>query len=299
MNKIGMLVLAIGLLAPLHPAHAVDTRPEVDAVQAPVLTVRVDGDIVVNADGSLASYARMTELPATLGAKLDALVKDWRFEFADFPAGAERAKARMRITLAAEERRTDNYAVHIDNVTFPHDHNERTRVGSVRESGDVAIKVIKLGGVRYPERMQNAQVEAIVLLRLRLDESTGQVLDAVAVQTSLLNVRGEDMLLKNAIKDFEFAVLRGAKQWRFEITAMEGRAPEGDLTVSVPVMFAFNGKEKAGVWRSEVRGPKREAAWLQSTTFADAGGVSDIADGEVLTQSNSIRLARSVKGVVL
>ena len=263
-------------------AHAEAAAPPMHAQPSdPILTLRVDGGIVAARDGSLVSYTRATELPATIAAKVDAQVKQWKFNVADFPATANQARARMRITLAAEPQGAEAYAVRIDNVTFPGGTGQ-TKVGTQHDFDDVSIKVKKLGGVRYPESMRNSSVEAIVLL-----------------QTSLLNVRGTPNELGKAIAAFEKVTERGARQWRFDVTS-KGPAPTSDdLTVNVPVMFSFKTPEKAGVWRSEVRSPKRQAPWLSQDALVAALGVSDIADGEVLTSSSAVRLATSVNGRLL
>lgn len=279
-------------------AHAEAAAPPMHAQPSdPILTLRVDGGIVVARDGSLVSYTRATELPATIAAKVDAQVKQWKFNVADFPATANQARARMRITLAAEPQGAEAYAVRIDNVTFPGGTGQ-TKVGTQHDFDDVSIKVKKLGGVRYPESMRNSSVEAIVLLQMRLDAS-GDVVEVLATQTSLLNVRGTPNELGKAIAAFEKVTERGARQWRFDVTS-KGPAPTSDdLTVNVPVMFSFKTPEKAGVWRSEVRSPKRQAPWLSQDALVAALGVSDIADGEVLTSSSAVRLATSVNGRLL
>lgn len=286
-------LLALGLMLPIG-----SPRSAMPALEGTVLTMRVNGDIVVDEAGRLVSYTRSTPLPDALAARLDAQVKGWQFDLSDTPRPGQRIPAKMRITLVAHETSEGGHEVQVDNVVFPSGAQE-TRVGTQQAFDDegVNLTVEKLGGVRYPRWLEGAGVEALVLLSVRIGPD-GKVSDAVVSQTSLFNVRGQANDLRKAIAAFEQATLQGTKAWRFKLEARDANVPVQPVDALVPVLYVFDTPKDTGTWRTEVRGPKRRAPWAVDDRSADVGS-SDVGDGAVLRTSDRIRLATNARGVVL
>lgn len=295
--------MILGLLTTLLvlPAHARDeekkTVPTAVSVES-VVTTQVDGQIVIDSQGGLTEYKIKTEMPAQLRQGLDKAVRQWKFEPVIVNGKPVRAQTNMRVTLAAYKEGED-YRVKVDNVTFPGDAKGAVKADVEADvQGAVTISRKSMPPPGYP--MQLLSVGGVVLLYLKLTPE-GKVEDAVPVQTSLLDVKGKDRLLAKAIALFEKSAVQKAKTWRFDVVMNGGTVEPRDLTVSVPVEYLpYDSKRiKLGQWRTEVRGPRKEASWLASDAAAQKIGVSDVANGEIVPLATSFKLAEDVSGTVL
>ncbi len=290
------IVIALLVMLCMAPAQA---RTEEEAVPASVsvesiVTTQVDGKIVIDPQGGLTEYQISTEVPAQLRDGLDKAVRQWKFEPVVVNGKPVRAQAAMRVTLAAYKEGED-YRVKVDNVTFPGDAKGAVKADA---EGPVTISRKSMPAPHYP--MQLLSVGGVVLLYLKLTPE-GRVEEAVPVQTSLVDVKGKDRLLAKAIALFEKSAVQKAKTWRFDVVMNGGAVEPRDLSVSVPVEYLpYNSKRmKPGQWRTEVRGPRKEASWLASDVAAQRIGVSDVANGEIVPLATSFRLAKDVSGTVL
>lgn len=281
------VALALPVSAQTPPPAAVDS----------IMTTRVDSEIKIDPSGALVDYRSETPLPENVRANLEKQVRGWRFEPVLVQGQPVTARARMRITLAARDIGNEQYAVSVDNVTFP--ANDQAVMPDA-PAPVTSIQSRKMGAPAYPRELAMAGVSSMVLVYLRLSPE-GRVLEAVPVQTSLFNAKGSKQTLAKGVTLFERASVRAARDWQFEVK-LHGQNPSArDLTVSIPIeYYAPNHREtRPGQWRTEVRGERREAAWLRGDAQAQRIGVSDLTSGELLPLASAVRLTTEVKGVAL
>lgn len=277
------------------PASA--QAPPAPAVNS-LMTTRVDSEIKIDPSGALVDYRSETPLPDNVRASLEKQVRSWRFEPVLVQGQPVTARARMRVTLAARDLGNEQYAVSVDNVTFPA-NNQAVMPDAPPAAATIASR--KIGAPGYPMSLARAGVSGMVLLYLRLSPE-GRVLEAVPVQTSLFNAQGSAQTLAQGVKAFEQSSVRAARDWQFDVQVLQGATPSArDLTVSMPVEYHAPGhrETRPGQWRTEVRGERREAAWLRGDAQAQRIGVSDLDSGDLLPLASAVRLTSEVKGVAL
>ncbi len=311
MWKAGMLALVLASAG----AQAGD-RLAVQAAGESVMTMRVDGDLLIDTEGRVKEYSLRTELEPNLRQLLDKAIPAWRLAPVTQGGKPVNAKTPMRIILAAKEVPA-GYEVRIDNVVFsPITKEDYKAAKAARQAARGRGEAIAVAGEQprqpvfidskslqppgYPKGLMMAEVEGIVLLSLRLNPD-GSVAEVTASQSSLLNVKGRSDVLDKARALLEKESMRAAKWWTFTVDAAH---PEllgaDDLTVRVPVQFRMgwagdkDGK-LAGSWRYEFRGPNLPVPWLLGKDGEQVVGVSDLAGGEQVLGSTPFRLSdRSV-----
>lgn len=268
-----------------------------------VLTMRVDGELAIDKDGRVMEYRIRTKLAPQIEKLVAKAVPGWRFEPIQVDGQAVAAKTPMRITLAATEIK-GGYEVRVDNVTFQPNTDEEFKAAAAATDTPVKIASKKLKPPMYPAGLQRAGVDGLVLLNLRLNPD-GTVADVLAVQSSLLNVKGKSELLDRARGVFEKSALAAAEHWTFDVNVQEGTTPSAaDFSVSVPVDYRIShgGKPSPldGQWRIEFRGPRLAAPWLLDVKDVQDIGVSDLESGELMAASTRFKLSdRSVIGASL
>lgn len=97
-----------------------------------LMTMRVDGDITIDAAGRVAGYHLKTGIEPALKTLIAGSVPHWEFDPVLLDGTPVAAKSKMRITLRAKEE-DGGYVVAIDNAIF-HDEDsaEERRTGSFR-----------------------------------------------------------------------------------------------------------------------------------------------------------------------
>ena len=266
--------------------------PKPVAVES-VLIAKVDGRISIDPQGMPIDDRIDTELTDQVRALLDKAVRGWRFEPVLIDGRAVSVEARMRVTLAAREH-GDGLQVSVDNVIFPSDDDQSSGHRPVQ------ISRVRVAPPKYPGLAASMGVDCRVLLHIRVSVD-GSVADVVAVQSSIPNVSGSDPVLGKLISQFEESAIKAARMWKYEVTVLKTQVTAMDLSIAVPVEYRMvGGREPAGTWLAEVRGPKRVAPWLQER-HADTQqvGVSDVSDGEMVYLASPIKLATEVHGTVL
>jgi hypothetical protein len=289
-----LFVMASPAWSSEDPAPAAKAADQ-ENVLKPVLTMTVDGLLKLDAAGHLQEFSSNTPMPEPLRAGIDKVVLGWRFKPVLADGVARPVTARMRITLIAT-REGKNYRVNIDNVIFPGD--PKTGAAKDQEVAD-GISGRKLGAPRYPEELMRRGVSGSVLLALRLN-GEGKVVDVVAVQSALKDVIGNPTQLANAIGLLERSAKASAARWTFNVPARLASAPASDLTVNIPVNYwADREAANAGLWRTEVRGARRDIEWLRGQTGLQRPGVSDVKDGETIPVASAVRLETEVIGAAV
>jgi len=292
----------VGLVAFMLVAMAVHAgKPQL--VDTNVLTMRVDGDLAIDETGHVLDYKVVTPVKSELQNLLESSVRKWTFRPVMADGKPVRAKTGMRITLAAKPA-GNGYKVSIDNVIFGAtsegrpEHDEEHARQIVRSSdGKPAIVAKRMTGISYPSGLMRAGVEGAVLLSLKLDTS-GNVEDAMAIQSSLYDVRGRPDVLDQARELFERSALVPARRWKFEVTPGKGTPGVDDLTVVIPVVFIMPGKgapNVAGEWRVELRSQKRIAPWLVGMPTQDIG-ISDLDTNDIARVASNFRVPEGVIG---
>jgi len=273
-----LLALAPLAAAPAQPA-AVRTAEPIESV----LLLAVEGDVYINADGSLADYRIDTPAPGNTAENVLRIARGWHFEPVLVDGKPQAVVARMRVALAATQV-GEGHQVRIDNVSFPGLAAQRERARAEGASPSLATHETL---VVYPPGLQKAGVAGRVLLALRYDDA-GQVTDAAALQSMLFDRRESAAVTARAIELFEDAALKAARSWRIEAPTA---APWRTAVTSVEFLRDMNDKRNRdgttynGRWRLVSRTPKRHVEWMDAKSGApsvsdiEAGGLAPIADG--------------------
>lgn len=290
------LLVLIALLA--CGVAAATPAADADAAQSEsLLTMRVDGEIAIDASGKPIDYRIASELQPELRQLIAKAVPAWSFWPVLIDGKAVAARTKMRITLAAQPA-ANGYSVRIDNVTFRDESAAAQK--SPLPGGDVEIAAKSLRPPSYPVGLQRYGAEGMVMLHLKLTPQ-GKVEQAFAVQSSLFNIRGKPDLMDKARALLEKNSIAAARRWSFSVDTKGIAVTAEDLTVAVPVSYVLNrsDREKTAQWRHEVRGPMQGTPWLNATRMAQRIGSSDVDAGEVLDITSPLRLRHGVIGKAL
>jgi len=286
-----LMSLCLLVVAGQGIAWAKDAAPSTEPLES-VITMQVEGSIVIDPQGRVSGLTIDTALPDKMRAPLDRTIRTWQFEPVIVDGAARTASAKMRVILSALAQ-GDSYQVKIDNVVFP------------GESGSDGappplITAKTLQPPRYPPTLLYAGVSGTVLLAVRVGED-GQVAQVMAMQSALLDVKGDTSTLSKAVRMFEKSAIDVAKGWRFNVGSREMAPSAREMTVMVPISYMIDGKKPVGPgkWRTEVRVPSRPISWLQDQPDIQAIGVDDVVDGEVLPVAGELTLVTKVIGTTL
>ncbi|MGV8923830.1 MAG: hypothetical protein ACOH1L_10875 [Thermomonas sp.] len=290
----------------------------VRAAEAPVsssesvLTLRLNGQLTIDPEGRVKSYEIRSELPPGIQGIVERAVTKWTFAPILMGGKPVTAQSPMSITLAATEA-DGRYLVRVDNVVFRPNTKEdyeqaldaqkqAAALGVVIETAGEPARVTqppvisakRMRPPAYPPEMLIGRVEGIVLMVLRLNPD-GTVAEAIATQSSLLNVKGRPEVLDRVRQKLERSALSAARRWTFNVGAADPAllTPE-DLTVRTPVEYLIRSPGSkdstlAGIWRQEFRGPNLPVPWLSEQANRRIG-VSDLATGEFFAGASRFRL---------
>ncbi len=295
------IIATLMLLAASGAACAGAPAPPLESV----LTMPVDGSIVIEPDGAVGEYALTSQLTPDVKAMLDKSIPKWRFTPVVIDGAARRAQTRVRIVLAANKVE-GGYNVRIDNVIFP------APEGPISETPQVASPIVGLRGrkmqpPRYPMDLQRAGVTGRVLIGLRFGPD-GAVVDAVAVQSMLFNVKGRDRAMSQAIGLLEASALGAARHWSADVSVKPGVTPSPrDFTAYTTIEYVLSrpgdtaapGDPPPGTWRLVTRTPKRDMPWLAGDKLVPVVGVADLASGEMLPLAGAPQFTTPVVGTTL
>lgn len=252
-----------------------------------VMTMRVAVDVAIAKDGSVLSHTIETPLPKAIHALVDKAVAGWTFVPPTVDGKAVSARGKMRISLSAKPA-GERYAVTLENVVFPPEHND-----SKGRSGGGLSRDVK----RSPKPEFKFPAEAIVAVELRMDP-TGRVVDVAATQCSLLAI-GRDRDPATSCRRLEEASLRAARKVRVSRSPAEGADRKLD-TATLAYHFKLPGESfegPDGVWRSELRTAYRPAPW---TAGSDRRiGSADLGSHALMQQSDRFHLDPGIIGQTL
>lgn len=243
------------------------------------LRLPVSGEIGIDPQGRVFGLTFSTILTPEVKALVERSVRQWTFEPVVRKGAPVHAKALMHMTLLATAV-DGGYRLKIERVHFSPD---REAVGGMRPP-------------RYPQHAAEAGIGAEVLVALRIG-ADGKVRDAIAVQSSLPGVRGNEKVLGKWRRVFEQVSLAAAKAWLFH--PAEDPEAEPDTTLLVPIDFVAPGADRyaEGGWRPRAAGPQRAIPWLSpAEQVFDASG---LRQGETMALNNTVKLATPVVGTTL
>ena len=284
-NAIAMVVVALCVATGVAAAKG-------DPITTPsVMTMRVDGEIAIDAQGKVLDYRIDTKLEPAVRAQLDKAIPKWSFFPVKIEGKPTAVKSRMRVTMLAREVAA-GYAVSVDNVLF-HDDRATTAPPSADGATALASSISSKSRVPpgYPKELMRSGVEGAVLVYI-LVTPEGKVGDVVAAQSSLFNVRGRTRTLDEALRLLESNTIAAVKKWRFNVPTGHNVSDPNYMTVAVPVNYvmAGNTRDAPGEWRIEIRSEHKSASWLPSSMLTQEVGISDLGSGEVMPLVSRMRL---------
>jgi TonB family protein len=289
-------LLCVAMAGPVivgAPAAAADQAAAAIQGEA-VITMRLDGEISVDPQGRVHDYKVRTDVTPGVRALLDRVIPTWRFEPVLVDGKPVLARSPMRVVLAAAAS-DGNYKIHVDNVLFmPNSEEEYAAEKKLRDAQDgYSIQRVQMRPPTYPSQLLHAGVGGVVLLNV-LVSPDGSVEDVAAVQSSLLDVKGRAWQLEPGRVILERNAVANARRWKFRIDAADAQALSASArTLRIPVEYMIDrpgNRDLTGAWRHEFRGPNVPAPWLRDGSDAMIVGVSDLASGEMLSGSPSLRL---------
>ncbi len=272
-------------------ATGVAAAKDVTATAPSIMTMRVDGEIAIDAQGNVLDYRIETKLEPAVRAQLDKAIPKWSFFPVQIQGKPTAVKSKMRITMLAREVAA-GYAVSVDNVLFSDDRASTSAPsadGTAAQESFISSKSLVPPG--YPLGLLRSRVEGAVLVYI-LVTPDGKVGDVVAAQSSLFNVRGRTKILDEALRILESNTLAAVKKWRFNVPAGHNVSNPNYMSVAVPVSYIMAGStsDPVGQWRLEVRSELKSATWLPSSRLTQAVGISDLKSGEVMPLISRVRL---------
>jgi len=287
-----LLVPVSGWTADESPSKASPLSREIEHL----LSMSVNGTLVVDTDGSVRDYALTTTVTPGLAEALGKTIKAWRFEPVLVDGQPTRAEAKMRISLAATENGKD-YQVHVENAVFrPATPSAQAPARTVEATGRSMNPPV------YPRELQRAFISGRVLVALHFTPE-GKVIEAVPVQSMIFDARGgSDRTYAKAIKQFEDATLAAVRKWTVSVQVKPGAPTSAkDFTTYTTVDYRMgdgpNG-DIPGEWRRVSRTPRAALPWLPATE-APKVGVADVAAGESFPLADALHLASPVSDASL
>lgn len=287
------LVVSLSMASPATAARK-PRQPEMESV----LTMLVDGWLVIDTDGSVLDVDIETDIPASLRENLDRTVRGWRFYPVVIDGNVRRAKSPMHITLAANKE-GENYRITVDNVLFP--NPEGSPAAGVIDNRSVIISVRRRVVPEYPPQLLRGNgVEGAVLVAFRVG-TDGRTAEVVARQAALYNVYGHDRLMRDVARLLEDSAVQAVRKWTFNVQLKTDAPDSLDLTFLIPVIYTLTGPKPGAkrtdrqasqtLWRMEVRTARQPIPWLEDALEAKLAGVSDLRGGEMVPAGNWVRVA--------
>lgn len=212
----------------------------------------VTGTIIVNADGTVHSYAldRQNELPPVVVDVIRKTIAAWAFRPVLIEGKPVLAEAKMNLRIVASPLGNGRYDVRVRGETF----------GNGSSSEWVSPKERK--PPQYPIAALQAAASGTVYVAVEVGRD-GRVEQAIAQQVDLREVGFEpDMRALRRI--FATQSIIAAKNWTFDPPTTGPEVNADHWTVRVPVNFNIMGREsRYGEWDPYVPGPITPIPWEQ------------------------------------
>lgn len=279
MKRCIALLWMLGVLTSAHASPA-DIEPR-------VLTTFLDGELTVDPAGTVEAYRITTPVSDGMAAKIQAMVRELRFEPVVANGQPARAHTTMRVTLTGQPTDDGGLDVHLDNVSFPKSETSDSADRPVRMSVDQRSTIdYPIIGLR-----NGLDADVLVVVRAGLD---GRIEDAAIRQSALIAAGGDPELVAKVLHDFEYQSLRAAKRWTLKVDVPAGAQPTAEqLTGLIAMQFRTQERvaARAGDWIWETRSRKRATPWLPPEPGATLVGVADVSGDGVGHDDTRFRLA--------
>jgi hypothetical protein len=288
--------LAVACMASAVTAHppSVSKAPQQVGELEDVVTMRLEGSVVVDPAGKVVSHTLDTKLDENLAGLVRKAVAAWTFSPPVIDGSPATVRSRMWITLAGREV-ASGYEVRIDNVNFYNPPDPKN--AAAPDKPRIQLTSIK-PSPKYPKYNVNGGIT--LLVRFSPD---GAVADVVATQCSLYFAGGRATDKVAACRAMISNATTAVRKWRATVPAELAREP-GGLTGTLPFQYiGLQGAElvaasgEPGQWRRESRTRYAEPAWRDAGT--QRVGSSDVADGALRMASTPLRLNAGAIGKVL
>lgn len=291
--------LLFALLAWATPVGAVDSPKLATRVEGPgklerVVIMHVEGNLIIDADGSVPELKLRTAVTPQLASSLDRTIRSWRFYPVKVAGVARRVSTNMRLVLVGTAV-GEGYKVHVDSVVFP-DRNDPTVARADGDPLTISGKSLKRPG--YPPELQMRGVMGTVVLAIRVT-ADGKVGDLAPVQSLLYNVATGGNAPRRDLALLEKVATSAARDWTFNVPDAESRSPE-TMTVLVPVQFNLGfDLEKPGQWLSVLRPPARAVSWQSKGAGGAVVGLASASGSSVSPLAGGLQLRQDVAGMSL
>ena len=297
MHHLARLAVCLIALAMMTSPRLACAGSEPDVPLDTLLTMRVDGSVTIDLQGHVAGYQIDTPVPDTLRGTLDHAVAGWRFQPVVLDGKPAVARTKMRITLAARKLDPDHYQVTVDNVVFP---GGPGRLASGANSQPIELTARSVHPPRFPGELARVGASARILIAIRANPD-GQIVDVVAIQSSLLDTKGTQRNMAWAIRQFQDATIKAARQWRVGVIGTIDQTNRDNLTATASVQFTMPNREidVPGQWLLESRTPLQDIPWEPKAEGNQRVGVSDVAPGELIPTASDYKLLSDVIGKAL
>lgn len=244
------------------------------------LELDVSGELIIDKQGAVFDYKIDTLLAPAVKQLIDTVVRKWRFEPVVRGGVPVDAKSKMYLSLTA----------------MPIDAGYQLKIDRVRFGGSRSALTRSVLPPHYPREAMRMAINAEVIVALRI-AGDGKVVDAVAVRSRLLNVRGPEKQQAGMRKRFEQASVTAAKGWTYE-PAEAGDVPETTILVPISYCVGEGCRSRSGEWRvAETANPARPVPWLSEDK--QQFDVDGLRDGQTVALDNVIKLQTPVAGGLL
>lgn len=234
------LLLALALATPAIAGEDTSNTSSFESV----MTMRIDGDIEIAADGTVKSHTIDTELKPEMRSK-------------------------MRIALVARQAGED-YVVEIENATFG--KIAQPAEGVMTSVGVASLPQRKLPAYRIP-------ANALITVQFHIDR-TGNVLDVATTQCAI-TAMAPNQNAAYVCKRLERDSIATLKTWKFKVVPGTGVSDTDTITTALWFQVDSARDDKTtGKWRRETRSAYRPAPWRKRDE--PRVGTADITDGGVM-----------------
>jgi hypothetical protein len=222
-----------------------------------VMTMRVEGEIAVDAAGHVTAHRIATKVPDSVRARLDKAIPAWNFHPVPTPEGATDVRTNMELTLAATKQ-GDGFVIRLEDAVFGHGIEERR--------GRVTTRTFS--------RSPYTETDAIVRVAAQADE-TGRATKTEFVRCTLLNAGGD--------AEEKALMCRRLEGLSVEAVALSRFQHDEAATWEVWMYFTPQGPldERAGKWRVESRTPEHAVSWLPKSKPQPSPTVMLLRDGVI------------------
>lgn len=272
-----LLALALLAVVPAWSGNARAARKQAES------SLRVTGNIVIGADGTVQAHELDPEAPLTpaLADFIGRSVAQWRFEPVKVDGEVVVAKVPMSLRLVAKRSEDGNYEVRIASTHFG---GSKPHVGTdVPQSAEMEPPI-------FPRQALRMGGKGVVYLIVQFG-ADGKVMNVDAEQVNL-RVAGTDSQMKELRKQFTDASIRAARHWVFVPPTTGEEAGRSDWLVRVPVDFKFAGESdsKPGDWDTYIPGPRnRDMPWAHEQ-LETAGSPDALPDSGVYSLREGAKL---------